>query len=452
MSTLLAFTNCFSEENLQKIYNERIKNSGAVGLDKVRPSKLEEKLNEELHIIIRKALKANYNFTAYKEKLISKGAHSCPRQISIPTARDRIVLRALCEFLSEAFPNAKLHLPQEIIDSLKQALKSQSYAEYAKIDLKNFYPSIPHSLVSESIEYLNIEAKNLIKNAITTPTVPESMGRKNTPPTSQGVPQGLAISNILAEIALQKIDSLYQDKSNIWYQRYVDDILILTPKGQSEIIAKKIIKQLTDLGLTPHAIEPGSKSKHSDLSDPFSFLGYQIENGEITIRRESILRFESSIAKILTAYKYKEAHCSNENEKQRAKNYCQWKLDLKITGCIFEGRRFGWAAYFSQITSTAQLRSINDTIEKLIIRFHLKDIIRPKSLIKTFYELQKSTKKYSRHIPNFDNLSTSQKRHVLKLWIGDNVKKLTDYAVERQFSIKVAKVTRDLEKDIAQIS
>ena len=39
----------------------------------------------------------------------------------------------------------------------------------------------------------------------------------------------------------------------------------------------------------PHDFEAGSKSKVERLTDPFSFLGYQIEGGQVLIRHESIL-------------------------------------------------------------------------------------------------------------------------------------------------------------------
>lgn len=130
MSAAKSFKKIFTRKRLQEIYTDRIKNSGAIGLDRVRPANLDKHLTAELDHIVEKVHRGEYRFTAYKEKLILKGASSPPRQISIPTARDRIVLRALCNCLSDVFPMAKLTLPQTVIDSLKNALKSGVYAEY----------------------------------------------------------------------------------------------------------------------------------------------------------------------------------------------------------------------------------------------------------------------------------------------------------------------------------
>lgn len=454
MSAAHSFKKHFAKKNLLRIYHDKIKHSGAIGLDRTRPASLDSRLDEELDQIIQKVQLGKYRFTAYKEKLILKGAGASPRQISIPTARDRIVLRALCECLADVFPQAKLTLPQIVIDSLKSALDSGEYSEYAKIDLKSFYPSIRHDLIRKAInrKIRKSEFKKLILDAVSTPTVPESKGRKDTPPSTVGVPQGLAVSNLLAEISLLDIDLSFKDRSKVWYKRYVDDILILAPEGQALAIASELITELKELELSPHDFGPDSKSKVESLDHAFSFLGYEIDGSSILIRHESILRFESSIAKIFTAYRHKLASARGRADKERAVAHCQWKLNLRITGCIFEGRRLGWVAYFSQITTTAQLRSVNHTIRKLTDRFCPKGEVRPKSLIKTFYELQRGIKGNHRYIPNLDELDIWQKREVLAIWLGAEARTLSESEVARRFAIKVSKAVRELEEDIAQSS
>ncbi|ARA77883.1 reverse transcriptase [Pectobacterium brasiliense] len=451
-----SFKKCFTSKNLKKIYFEKIKESGAIGIDRVRASGFERNYTSELSLISRKVADGNYKFTAYKEKLISKGAQSFPRQISIPTVRDRIALRALCEALSDVFPNAKLSLPQVVIESLKDVIHSGKYTEFAKIDLKNFYPSIPHSLIERSIKnkIRKAEFRTLIIRAISTPTVSESKGSKGAVKNISGVPQGLSISNVLAEIALQNIDEEISRIPDIWYKRYVDDILILTPSGKSVDVANAIFAELNGIGLCPHPIgQVDSKSRVGLLNEPFNFLGYQVSEQGIAIKRDSILRFESSLAKIFTAYRHALAKAKSKKDKQRAIAYCQWKLNLRITGCVFDGKRMGWVAYFSQISSTVQLRAVSHTIEKLIKRFGVEDEIRPKSLIKTFYEWHRGDKNSHRYIPNFDDLSVEQQRAIVSLWVGtEEAAKLSNIAVVKIFNYKISLSVKELEQDIAGFS
>ncbi|QGU87135.1 RNA-directed DNA polymerase [Erwinia sorbitola] len=455
-SAVRSFKRCFTVKNLKKIYFDKIKESGAIGIDRVRPNGFEKNHATELSLIARKVTDGSYKFTAYKEKLVSKGAYSFPRQISIPTVRDRITLRALCESLSEVFPNAKLSLPQIVIESLKDAIDSGQYTEFAKIDLKNFYPSIPHKLIESSIKnkIRKVEFRTLISNAISTPTVSESTGSKGSMKNGTGVPQGLSISNVLAEIALQNIDEKISLIPNIWYKRYVDDILILTKSGKSAEVADAIIGELEYIGLSPHPIGGvDSKSKVGGLSEVFNFLGYGVSEKGIAIKKDSILRFESSLAKIFTAYRHALAKAKNNKDKQRAIAYCQWKLNLRITGCVFDGKRMGWVAYFSQISSTTQLRAVNHTITKLIKRFEVKDIIKPKSLIKTFYEWHRGDKSSHKYIPNFDDLSVEEQRAIVSLWVGtEEASKLSNAAVVRMFNYKIVSSVKELEQDIAGFS
>ncbi|QBR49220.1 reverse transcriptase domain-containing protein [Erwinia sp. QL-Z3] len=450
------FKKSFSERNLLKIYEERIKESGAIGIDRVRPAKLEPRIKSEVKFISEKVLSGGYKFTAYKEKLISKGANSNPRQISIPTARDRITLRALCECLTEIYPESRLRLPHTVINSLKASLHSGIYTEYTKIDLRAFYPSIEHKLIADVMKkkVRKNEIKKLIMSSLVVPTVSEFKGSKGASSNAKGVPQGLAISNILAEISLSTFDKDMNAIPDIWFMRYVDDILILTKNGQAESMASNVIDKLELLNLKPHPLhEENSKSKVGPLRGSFDFLGYHISHGELLIKHESILRFEASLAKIFTAYRHALVQAKSKADKERAIAYCQWKLNLRITGCVFEGKRLGWVSYFSQITTTTQLRSVNHTVSNLIRRFRLSSDIKQKSLIKTFYELRRGTAETFKYIPNFDNLDKSQKRELVSMWIGkDKTKKMNDSEIERRFKYVISKSAKELEEDISGIS
>ncbi|HAH6032606.1 TPA: reverse transcriptase, partial [Escherichia coli] len=73
MNASRVFKKSFSKKNLLKVYNEKIKESGAIGIDRIRPSKLDLTIKNEITFIFEKVNCGNYKFTAYKEKLISKG-------------------------------------------------------------------------------------------------------------------------------------------------------------------------------------------------------------------------------------------------------------------------------------------------------------------------------------------------------------------------------------------
>lgn len=114
-------------------------------------------------------------------------------------------------------------------------------------------------------------------SSLVVPTVNEFKGSKGSSSNTIGVPQGLAISNILAEISLSIFDKDINAISDIWFMRYVDDILILTTDGQAESIASNVIEKLQRLNLNPHPLnDENSKSKAGPLRESFDFLGYHI--------------------------------------------------------------------------------------------------------------------------------------------------------------------------------
>lgn len=456
MTAARVFRKVFSIKELRKTYIDHISSRSAIGIDRMRPSRLEHILKSELELISRKSHEGSYRFTAFKERLISKGQGNPPRVISIPTARDRICLRALCHLLGEIFPEARLQLPHMAIESLRSALASGKFTHYVKLDVQSFYPSIPHSVLFAALKkrIRKREILTLLSGAIENPTVPESRGSKGSMPNAIGVPQGLAISNLLAEITLKPVDMIFDSRSDISYFRYVDDILVLTPLGMADGIAKEVINELSNLGLTPHEpSRPGSKSKIAALSNPFTFLGYEVNNSQISIRRESILKFESSLARIFTSYRHRLRSARNLSDKNQAIAICRWKLNLRITGCIFEGKRLGWVFYFSQITTTSALRSVSHTIDVLLVRFGLAGVLKPKSLIKTHYESRRKNKASHGYIPNFDTMSTPEKREILAILLGENrVASLTDTRIDELFAMRMSILVRELEADLAGLS
>ncbi len=86
--------------------------------------------------------------------------------------------------------------------------------------------------------------------------------------------------------------------------------------------------------------EIGSKTRIDRIYQGFDFLGYWIENRKLTVKKESIWKIENSIAKIVNSHKYI----------KKPKSYItENNINLRITGCIYEGKRRGWLFYYSQL-------------------------------------------------------------------------------------------------------
>jgi hypothetical protein len=140
-------------------------------------------------------------------------------------------------------------------------------------------------------------------------------------------------------------------------------------------------------------------------------------------------------------------------DKQRAIDVCQWRLNLRITGCIFDGKRLGWVFYFSQINETTPLRGIDNTVQRLIQRFSLEGVIKPKRLLKTFYEGRRVDVEDHKYIPNFDTMDAKEQRQILATLLGENrIKGVPDRRISELFKMRISAAVRELEEDITATS
>lgn len=433
------FNSFFTIENLKKVYEKNIAHSTSSGLDNVSHETFLKKIESELDIISNKVISDRYRFTKYKLKLISKGRAKAPREISIPTIRDRITLRCLCDYLGEIFKDKINHvLPQKIIHSVVSAIPL--YDGFIKLDVENFYPSIRHDILKSILETkLPTSAVNLIMSSITTPTV--SFSSNQDGPAILGVPQGTSISNVLAHIYLNCVDEMYASSKEYKYYRYVDDILVLCNRHECHTLAKNIIINFKNLGLKIHEVSHKSeKSTVGSMSDSFSYLGYSFDNGTISARQSSIKNLKNSLASIFTSYKY---------SREKRIEYLQWRLHLRITGCIYDKKCKGWLFFFSEMNDLSSLYILDSYVRKLLVRYQT-DIYVP-SFGKCLHEIQHN-RYQSKTIINYDNFNLFDMRHFLTNVFDYDLSEASDRKVEFLFHKKLRRETSELLVDIQSFS
>jgi retron-type reverse transcriptase len=439
------FNKNFTIKNIKKTFEASIQNKPSLGIDGINIKCYLKKLDNEIELINRKVFNKTYNFSFYKEKLISKGKGKEPRVISIPTIRDKIVLKCMFNTLNEIFKDELLNeLIHTKINKIKNSIQRKHYDSFIKIDIKNFYPTINHKILMKYIhkKTKKTEFTDLLQKAITQETVSKS--NKFIPKYSNkiGVPQGLSISNILASIYFIDFDKKHESIKTYEYYRYVDDILILCNESDIDTIFNSIKTDMNNLELTIHDIGVDSqKTATGSLANYFYFLGYIYSNNLISVRKSSINNLHNSIINMLTQHKYSE----NKNE-----NFLYWKLNLKITGCNFEGKKYGWLYFFSQINDTTLLFKldtfINNMFKKLAISYDKKKV---KKFIRTYYEILKN-RTNTNYIPNFANYTKKQKKDILIEIFG--LKDIKSNQIEYQFNKIIYKNIKEMEKDIQSIS
>lgn len=439
MSSYDVFKKHFKSKALNKIYDDQVLLSAATGVDNMSHKVFWRFREQEIKTIRRKSISGNYSFNKYKLKLISKGKGKVPREISIPTIRDKIALRAICDFLQEVYQSElSFELPQEMVVKVKESIFSGEYNAYLKFDVANFYPSIIHDELIRRLrgKIRDERVLSLIFSAITSPTV--SKPKKNDEHSTRGVPQGLSVSNILASIYLINIDKHFREIKRIKYFRYVDDIMILCNSRDVSSVSSELINRFKRIGLKVYdPKENPDKSSEGRLgSDEFGYLGYYFKGRIVTARKGSVEKLRESLVAIFTGYKH---------SKLKSPEFLEWRINLRVTGCIFQNKSKGWMYFFSEMTDENLLHELDSFLKKLSNRFDVS--LNLKSFVRTYFQI-KHNRRETTYIPNFDEYDISQKEYVLNHYFSKSTFDMNEEEINYNFNKRISKQVKDIETDI----
>lgn len=437
-SSLEIFLKHFSHGALHEIVDMHLNEGVARGVDGTSSDAFLKVRDQEINLISKRVISGTYRFSPYRQKLILKDASSPPRQVSIPTIRDRVTLRALNNFLSEVFFDCRPQHSHPIISSVIKDTASMSEKHcFIKLDIKSFYDSIDHTLLIRTLRtrIRNTIPLSLISKAIKTPTGATVASRDQN---EIGVPQGLSISNILSSIYLKTVDKRYESMSELSYNRYVDDILCITAANKAEEIAKDIIMRLKRTKkLTCHPLDSG-KSAIVKPGLSVLYLGYSINSAKISVRPTSEKKLMSSIMEILFS--------SSEEAKERA----VWRINLRISGCKFFGSNIGWVFYFSQINDLSLLAKMDVQIKSAFIkRFGEEAAKELKRIVKTYFQVKYNLNS-TNYVPDFDFYTRDQKISHLELLAPGRYKDLhnkSDEQISRIFGSSIWREVKRMERD-----
>lgn len=319
----LTFFNHFS---FCSFYEEKMKHKKGGGLDRLTPVKFYHRYVDEFEDIAKRCCNGTYEFSPYREKLILKGREKFPRMLSVPSMRDRMVLGELNLYLQNVFPEAVNHdVPNKYINDVADFLaeRSSETIYFFKTDIKGFFDNIHLNTLYGKLE-TRIEAPmlQLVKAAIETVTVASDspktairrQGKKN------GIPQGLAISNILAYISMLDFDESIKAMcdTNTVYKRYVDDILILSTSTIDASFVDKFKKELNQRCVSLELSQ--DKTQYGVVGTAaFDYLGYMIKSVHtISIRNKNVQSYLNRISRLIARYKTQKT-----NKNLRPRFICQ---------------------------------------------------------------------------------------------------------------------------------
>ena len=210
------------------------------------------------------------------------------------TVEEFFAMQVLCRNVKKLF-KISMSSRDEILSQLKMLLREDKSRYYIiRTDVCHCFESIPHDKLFEYLEgnnLLDVKSKSLLRGLIRKEFEAKNLRPVITTPQT-GIPRGCAISSLLSEFYLSKIDEVIRRTLSgiVFMARYVDDIIIVVhPNLDDENLwsLPDYVKALTNAyirhGLTIHTPTDGTNKCYTyDSKDTknlkFNLLGYTIQS------------------------------------------------------------------------------------------------------------------------------------------------------------------------------
>jgi RNA-directed DNA polymerase len=345
-----------------------------VGVDGLSLNDFRADEKAALNRLVRDLRHAQFHFDNLRPHLIPK-ANGKDRLICVPTVQDRIVQRALLDFLSDRYAGKlanKISYGFVKGRGVKKAAKDAGdlrtkHPWVYKTDITSFFDQIDrarlqaalksivrerslHSILDEAIACEIAELGGSVKQRI------QRLGIK----PGKGVHQGMPLSPFFSNIMLAGFDRAVE-QHGLRAVRYADDLIFFaSSRAECETLASFCSEQLGRLGLEVPAIRPGSKSVIYEPGEPAEFLGvslvlhgtsYRVElaSAQIQVIRDELLKC-GSIPELVSR-----------------------KISLPKLGHVLALRRNGYLAAYDICHNVLQLEHELANLEQRVLRTIYRD-------------------------------------------------------------------------------
>ena len=306
------------DDILAHAYAQCRSNKGAPGVDGQDFADIEtygvERWLGELALALREE---SYQPDPIRRVFIPK-ANGKLRPLGISTVRDRVCMTAAMLVLEPIFeadlpPEQYAYRPgrnaQQAVVEVEELL-FRGYPEVVDADLADYFGSIPHAELLQSVARRIVDRRvlHLIKMWLECPVEEtDDRGRKTRTTEARdnrrGIPQGSPISPLLANIYMRRFvlgwkKLRLEQRLGSRIVTYADDLVILCKKGNADEALQQLRKIMGKLKLTVNE----EKTRICRVPEgEFDFLGYTF--GRMYSARTGQARAKRTLAKRLTSVK-----------------------------------------------------------------------------------------------------------------------------------------------------
>lgn len=265
--------------------------------------KFESRREENLIALQNELIWHTYQLSPTKKKYITDPK---PREIDVPAYRDRVLQQALHSVLYPLFDKRMFyhsyacrigkgtHSAADTAQKYAQAASSRGKYYFLKCDIKHCYGSINHCILKETI-------RRVIKEPDVIWLLDVMIDRFGEDGT--GIPLGAVMSQLFANIYLDKLDHFIKDEMGIKrYLRYMDDFIVFSNDKKELQTILKIIRRWLQVNLK---LELNSKTRITSDSEGCDFCGYRIWATHRLPRKRNIKKARRRLRKMCNLYKQK---------------------------------------------------------------------------------------------------------------------------------------------------
>jgi len=279
-----------SEENFYNAWQKVKANRGCPGVDRVSLEDFEINLHNNLSLLRNLVRQGIYEPLPLIVKEIEK-ENGKKRILKIPAVRDRIVQEAVLLMVQPLFeqiflgcsygyrPNKSALMAVKKVENLI----NEGFIWIVDADIKEFFDSVSKRLILYLFNsYINDKRiVNLLKGWLQYDTQPDA-----------GIPQGMVLSPLLANLYLHQFDIFITSKSK-GYIRYCDDFVVLCKSDKEAGDLFKMIDEFlsNELLLSLNY----DKSRICNIREGFTFLGFDISTSGKKPSAQSIHRLKTKI-------------------------------------------------------------------------------------------------------------------------------------------------------------
>ncbi len=178
---------------------------------------------------------------------------------------------------------------------------------------------------------------------------------------NKGIMAGIPISSFLANVYLTDMDYFFQEKEDIIYARYSDDIILFCSPNDFE----KNVKILEEIVIKKDLILNDSKKEIILPGESWSFLGFKYIDGNIDISDIALKKVKGKIKR--SARKLRRWMLRKSATNDRAIRAVIRKFNIKFFDNCNSTKELTWSRwYFPIITTTASLNEIDKYMQQYL--------------------------------------------------------------------------------------